>query len=321
MDVSNSVVGPPSNIAISPDGRLALVASSVKYDASNESLWSPDTLIHVIDLTSDEPKIVGQVHSDAQPSGISFTRDGKLALVANRAAGTVTPLSIDGQRVTALASVKVCEPADLASDVAVSRDGRRAYVSINERNHLRELIIDGTKLTPTERKISVYGKPYRVVVTSDGELCLTAGSGVGGAPDNDAVSIIDLTVEPVRAIQHVTIGQGPESCELSPDGNLLAVVLMNGSNLPPGNPLLTKQGRLDLLERQGKTYVPVQQLPIGPIPEGVAFTADGKKLVVQSHPERKLWVFAIENNRARDTGERIDVPGMASSLRAVIPAP
>src|SRR3954462_11405706 len=45
-DVPNSVVGPPSNIAITKDRRLALVANSLQVDPSNPTNWVPENFVH-----------------------------------------------------------------------------------------------------------------------------------------------------------------------------------------------------------------------------------------------------------------------------------
>jgi sugar lactone lactonase YvrE len=71
-----------------------------------------------------------------------------------------------------------------------------------------------------------------------------------------------------------------------------------------------------LLARRGKTFRVVGEHPVGRIPEGVAFTSDGKYLIVQCHPDRELWIFSLSRGRVKDTGQRIKVPGMPSSLRA-----
>lgn len=315
--IANTVIGPPSNIAITPDGRLALIASSLKLDSQSETGYSPDNLIHVLDLTSDEPRIVGEVRVDRQPSGMSITPDGRLALVANRASGTVSVLAIDGTRVRLKQTVEICEPDEGVSDVAIAPDGRLAIVSVNQGGYLRLLDIDaeGT-VTPRARPLSCYGAPYRCVITPDGRLGLTAGAGQGGAPDVDALTVIDLSADPAQTIDFVALGAGPESIEISPDGRLVAAVLMNGSNLPADDSRHTDHGLLVLLARRGRSFERVQQLPIGRIPEGVAFTADGRYLIVQCHPDRELWLFAVEDQQVQDTGERIKVPGMPSALRA-----
>ena len=71
-----------------------------------------------------------------------------------------------------------------------------------------------------------------------------------------------------------------------------------------------------ILERQGKTFVKKQRIDVGRIPEGVAFTSDGKRIVVQCHPDRELWVLDVVAGMVKDSGVRVKVPGMPSSLRA-----
>ena len=313
--VANSVIGPPSNIAITPDGKVALVSSSLKLDREAENGYVPDTLIHILDLTSRPPKVVARTHVGRQPSGISITPDGRFALVANRADGTVTLLSIDGTTVEPAQTVEVAEPEDQVSDVAISPDGKLALASVQEGYHLRVLRLEGATVTVTDRKLSVFGKPYRTAITSDGQLGLTAGSGQG-APDTDALTVVDLAADPIRTIDYVPVGSDPESFAVSPDGKLVAVMLMNGSNLSRDDPLRTENGLLVVLARRGKTYAPVQEIPIGRITQGAAFTSDGRYLLAECHASREIWVFRVSGESVEDTGHRIQTPGFPSSLRA-----
>jgi DNA-binding beta-propeller fold protein YncE len=316
-NVPNTVIGPPSNIAMTPDGSLALIANSAKPDPADPGKTVPLNELHLLDLTANPPRVTGHVNVGSQPSGISITPDGKLALVANRAGGTVSVLRIAGQAVTHLGEVKVGEPATSASDVAIAPDGKVALVSLQKASLLTELKIDGEKVEPTGRKFSVYGQPYRVIITPDGRFAVTSGAGYStNGIDLDAVSVVDLKADPPRAVQHLTTGSGPESVEISPDGQLLAVVTMDGSNLGPGNPHRTDAGGLYLYRRTKHGFNFSQYLPTGRIPEGVAFTSDGKYLVVQCHPDRELRLYRVRGGKVKDTGERIKVPGMPSSLRA-----
>jgi hypothetical protein len=52
LPVENSVIGPPTNLAITPDNKLALVASSIDVVKDGDN-WknSPDNKLYVIDLT------------------------------------------------------------------------------------------------------------------------------------------------------------------------------------------------------------------------------------------------------------------------------
>lgn len=315
-NVSNSVLGPPSNVAISADGRVALVSDSVQVDSVNPGKWFPAHRIHVLDLTLTPPRVVGEGRAGAQPSGLAIAPGGRLVLVANRAGGSVSVLRLQGTTLTTLSEVPLALSADEVSDVAITPDGTRAYASVREKNHLRELRIEGETVTATERKFSTYGRPYRVLTTPDGRLLLTAGTGAGNGPDVDALTVIDLKANPPRTTDLVKLGVSPESIELSPDGRWLAAVMMNGSNLAPTDPLLTDHGQVVLFERVGATFRHRQTVNVGRIPEGAAFTPDGRHLVVQTHPDRRLWVFDVGRSGLRDTGLRIPVPGMPSGMRA-----
>jgi DNA-binding beta-propeller fold protein YncE len=312
--IANTVIGPPSNIAITPDHSLALIADSIKIDAQNPTNWVQNTIVHVFNLETNG--IMYSIQTGLQPSGISISRNGRLALVANRASGTVSVLAIDGKTVKNIGNVKICEPQDAVSDVAISPDGKLALASVQKGGYLAVLQIDGRQVQFTGRKISTYGQPYRCVITPNGELALTAGQGFGNGVDIDALSVVDLKGANPRTIDYVPLGAVPESIEISPNGRLLAAVVMDGSNLAPSDPNRTTAGALVILERRGRTFVQSQRLPVGSIPEGVAFTSDGRYLVVQCHPDRQLWVFSVKSGRVKDTGHRITVPGMPSSLRA-----
>lgn len=315
-NIENTVLGPPSNVAITPDGSLALIANSIRVDPSNATNFIPRSQIHLLDLTGSTPRLIGEVEAGRQPSGMSITPDGRFALVANRADGTISVLAITGKKVQLHSTVEVSPPADSLSDVAISPDGNTVLATAQKGGYISVLKFSDGDLKPTGQKLSAFGQPYRVVMTPDGELGITAGQGFGNGVDSDAVTIIDLKAEPFQSIDYVTVGSGPESLEISPDGKLLAVVLMNGSNLAPGNPQRTEDGRLDILVRDGKTFRLIQSLKTGAIPEGVAFTSDGKHLVVQCHPARELWIFNVDGNNVSDSAHRIKAPGFPSSLRA-----
>jgi len=95
LPLMNSVVGPPTNLAITPDGTLAIVANSLDWvpDGAN---WKfvPDNKLYVIDLTTDPPVLIETLAIGKQPSGLSINRAGNLALVANRADNSISVLTI-----------------------------------------------------------------------------------------------------------------------------------------------------------------------------------------------------------------------------------
>ena len=92
--LANTIVGPPTNLAIHPSGEFALIANSVNPQKEGDS-WKnvPDDKVFVIDLKANPPKAVASVNTGKQPSGMAINSKGDLALVANRADGTVSVLS------------------------------------------------------------------------------------------------------------------------------------------------------------------------------------------------------------------------------------
>src|SRR5262245_8000155 len=97
LPLKNSVVGPPVNLDIDPTGSVALVADSMNMIKDGEALKQvPDDKIHVIDMKANPPKLVNTITAAKQPSGLSFSPSGNLALVANRADKSITVLSVKG---------------------------------------------------------------------------------------------------------------------------------------------------------------------------------------------------------------------------------
>src|SRR6185503_17312051 len=59
LPLTNSIFGPPTNLAITPDEGLALVANSVNIVEEGGALKSvPDTRLWVIDLTANPPRLI-----------------------------------------------------------------------------------------------------------------------------------------------------------------------------------------------------------------------------------------------------------------------
>jgi DNA-binding beta-propeller fold protein YncE len=53
----------------------------------------------VIDFSANPPKLAATLTVGKQPSGLSFSPDGKMALVANRGDNSISVLSVNGSDV------------------------------------------------------------------------------------------------------------------------------------------------------------------------------------------------------------------------------
>ncbi len=87
LKVPNSVVGPPQNVAITPDESIALIASNQKLDPADPKKLVPDNRVSVIDLKAKPAAVIATIETGLAPAGIGINRAGTLALVANRGDG------------------------------------------------------------------------------------------------------------------------------------------------------------------------------------------------------------------------------------------
>jgi DNA-binding beta-propeller fold protein YncE len=311
--VATSLVGPPTSVAITPDEKLALVTAAQVKDPADPAKQVPGNFMSVIDLAASPPRVLGQVPTGAGPSGVSISRDGKLALVANRNAGTVGVYRISGQDVLLLEAVRVGAPEIGVSHVAITPDGKRALVTRDNDHFITVLNIDGERVTLANRDISAGLRPYGLAITRDGRTAVVANIGRGGG-DADSVSVIDLRREPYRVTQTIGVGQTPEGIMVSPDGNWVGVTVMNGSNKPAGSPFLNPNGRLVLLRLVNGELRRGFEAPIGTWSQGVAFSADSRMVMAQDIVEKRISVFRI-GERGLSRVQTIELPAGGAAIR------
>ena len=289
-----SVVGPPGSVAIAPDRSIALVTAALKLDPADPTKTVPDDVVSVIDLKASPPRVLSTLHAGRQPSGVSINSAGTLALVANRADGTISVFTIAGNAVKPAGTVDLGARDSGPSQVVFTPDGSRALVTRNTDSLVSVLSVSGTSVRYAKQDFPAGLKPYGIDVTPDGRTALVANIGAGMAGGVDTLSVIDLASTPVRAANHVTVGPIPEGMALSPDGRYVAVTVMNGSNAPPASPLFHDFGLLKILRLDGASLRPVTEAHIGQWCQGVAWHPDGRSLLVQCMVERQIRTFRFD---------------------------
>jgi DNA-binding beta-propeller fold protein YncE len=249
---------------------------------------------------------------------MAISPKGDLALVANRADGTISVLSIRGKDVLVLDTVTVGAAADQVSAVAITPDGKRALAVKSNANKVALLAIDGQKVTYDKRDLPAGIFPYNIAVTPDGKLALTADTGNGGSSDGsvDTVSVIDLEATPPRVIDHVTVGDSPEGLVISPKGDLAVSIEARGSNMPKSSFFYHPAGAVTALKIDGKKVTNAGEINVGGLPEGAAFGPSGGYLYVGNFIDQDLWVLQVDGSKLTDTVQRIKLPGHPASLRA-----
>src|SRR5258708_36391376 len=139
--LENSIFGPPTNLAITPNAELALVANSMTQTKDGEK-WKPvpDNKVYIFDLKANPPKQVGTVELGKQPSGLDISKKGDLALGTNRPDNSISVLSISGKDVKVTDTVAM---GDSVAHVAISPDGTKALAVKPVLNKVAFLRIDG----------------------------------------------------------------------------------------------------------------------------------------------------------------------------------
>lgn len=313
IEAPASVVGPPLSVAITPDEGLALVTSAMKIDPNDATKSIPDNKMSVIDLKASPPKIIATLETGLSPAGVSINRQGTLALVANRAGGTVSVFKISGKDVSKLDTVAIADAKSGPSHVAITPDSKMALVTRDGDFKISVLAIDGDKVTYTKRDIYAGLRPYGIDIAAKGDVAVVANIGLG-AGDLDTISVIDLKAKVPHVVDTITVGQTPEGIVLSPDGSMVGVVVVNGSNKAPNSPFYNANGKLVLFKVDGTKLSKIAEAPIGQWSQGVAFSADGKTILVQNMVEKDIHAFRLDGDKLQEIA-RLKLKGGGAAIR------
>ena len=155
----------PYNIAVTPDGKLALTADTGNGGSSDGNV---DT-VSVIDLEADPSRVIDHVTVGDSPEGLAISPKGDLAVTIeargsnmprtaffHHSAGAVTALKIDGKKVTKTGEINV---GGLPEGAVFSPDGQYLYVGNFMDGDLWVLRVEGSKLTDTSQRIKLPGHP------------------------------------------------------------------------------------------------------------------------------------------------------------------
>jgi DNA-binding beta-propeller fold protein YncE len=318
--VPNSLIGPPTSVAVTPDGRLALVTAGYRRDPGDATKTVTNDQISAVDLTSRPPRLIGSVTVGKAPAGISISGDGSRALVANHDDGTVSLLTIDTDGVVAIGSFGLGDSKSGPMHAAFLKDGRQALVSRDGDHRVSVLTVEETQVSVTGRDIYPGQRPDCVDVRAQGDLAVVANIGRGQG-DADTISLIDLSLTPPRVVDTISVGQTPEAAFFSPDGRYVGVNVINGTNKPVASPFHNAKGMFVLLKVTGKTLEKASAVAIGTWTQGLAFSRDGKFVLVQNTSEGEVALLAIDDNVVRDTGQRLKVGGAPAAIRPVPAGP
>ena len=278
----------PARMAMSPDGRRAAVVHAGFHDEE----------VRMIDLAEKREESRHRIHRTSH--GVAFAPDGKTLYISGGTSNRLVALPVSGGKLDKPTSVSLVNRASSTSleypaGIAVSRDGRTAYVAMQYANRLQAVPLDasgmpnpypdahGTTVTRFAGKIDY---PFAVVLHPSKPVAYV--SLWGGA----AVAEVAL---PGGAVTLIRTDSHPNEMVLSRDGARLFVACANTNNVN----VIDTQRRV-VTERLNCAMFP--NMPAGSTPNALALSQDQHTLAVANADNNNLALFDVTN------------PGAAASL-------
>ena len=319
-DLMNSIFGPPTNLAITPDEKLALATNAMSW-AQEGDAWkpAPDNKLYVIDLEAEPPALIDTVEVGQQPSGMAISQAGDLALIANRAGNSISVLAIDGKKVEHVGEVDMGGQVAAVAIAPGRQAGARRQVPGAQGRAARDRRPD---VTYDGQDIPVGLWPYNVAITPDGSARAHRRQRQCRRSDGhiDTVSVIDLEADPPRVIDKVVVGDAPEGLAISPTGEIAVAILLNGSAAVPKDAWFANpNGKVVVLAIDGKEVTKAGEVDVGGLPEGVVFSKDGSHLYVGNYTDSDVSILGVDGTTVTDTGQTLQLPGQPASMRGSHP--
>jgi YVTN family beta-propeller protein len=263
---------------------LPLAASTVRIIQTN----SAGDDVSIIDPASN--KVVGVIHGIEVNHGAAAAPDGSHYYISNEGQKT---LDIVDQK-----TLKVTKSIPLTghpNNISISKDGRRVYVSIA----VAPGAVDVIDTTSQERikSIPVKGAVHNTYVTPDGKYV------VAGSIASKTITVIDPQTEEPAWSMVMDKGIRPMAFAANPDGSTKWIfVQLSGFN---------GFAVVDFATRKEINRIKLPDLAPGkePFPEGgneshgMAVTADGKTLVVNSRLNSSIYTYSLPDLKLLGSAE------------------
>jgi len=303
INVCSTQMGPPSALAVAPDYSFVLATCPQKFGSDNK-LVAADT-VAVIGLDDPtKPKLLETVQAGAGATGVFMNKKATIALVTGVGDDTITLFTIKDRHLTRGGQVKL-EPKAEPRDVLIAPDGKFAYALRFGDGKVTKLSIKGDQIARVA-DFDVGTQPDGGSISADGRYLFV--NDFGGAPSTPkgkgATALIDTRTGQITDAMEV--GALPEDVVQSPDGKYAAVVVGNGSatvrNAPNYNSVF---GKLVIFKRDGGKLTHVTDGQIGHACQGVVWSQDGKRLLVQCSVERDIRTLDFDGKTLTERPEAI----------------
>ena len=253
---------------------LPLAAGTVRIVQTN----SAGDDVDIIDPGTN--KVVGVIKGIEVGHGATAAPDGRYYYVSNEAESTLDVVDTKTLKIT-----RHIPLSGHPNNIAISKDGRRVYVSIAAAPGAVDVI--DTQSQERVKSIPVKGAVHNTYVTPDGK------SVIAGSIPGKVLTVIDAqTEEPVWTVPFET-GVRPMAFETNPDGSTkrIFVQLSNFHGFAV----------VDFATHKEVTRIKLPDTPPGKeavheggnISHGMAVTSDGKTLVVNSTLNSAIYLYSL----------------------------
>jgi YVTN family beta-propeller protein len=244
----------PHGMAITRDGRTVYVSG----DGSSS--------VDVIDTATD--KVVKAIDVGKSPNGIALTPDDRLLLVTVYGEDRVA--FIDTATQTVVAATAVPKP----HTVAISPDGKLAYVTVQQPGHVGLALIDVAQHSVV-RTLPLDKTPRDGEFGYDGKLFYFTQAGVS------SVQVLDPATD--KIVAHIPTGVSPHFAGY-PRGQFGIVVV---------------QGPGELLLFDPATNTPVRSVAVGKQPHWAATSGDGETAYVTNEGSNDFTIVDLATGKTR----------------------
>ena len=289
---SSSIIGSPHAAIV---GRYGIVTNhdlrGISPGTEREGI-GPNQIV-AVDLDSDDLTVVSRVELDTPPRLALAHPDGQRVIVALSDHWRVFKIGEGGTlaEVARSASPGHVYSFDISSDgrtiIAAMANGPDVRTSEQGIFHFmmnEDSSIDLVREIGSD-KFAIEG-PFSPRISPDGKRALVLNSLGLSDGELDDVLVLDLTGD-LRVSQSIRqVADGLESLAFHPSGEFAVV-----SCLETYGPIWTSH--LAVIDLKGDRARLVRHLPIEPIPEGIEFTPDGRKLFVGSTLANHIAVYDV----------------------------
>ncbi len=291
----------PHEVALSPDGRWALVSN---YGSDRKPGWT----LTVVDVANGRAARTIDLAPHTRPHGLVWHPDGKRALVTTEGSDSLLIVDVASGEI----EMEMATQGSRSHMVAITPDGRRAFVANMESGS-----VTGFDLSRQERVgVTVTARGAEgLAVSPDGTQVWVANRGAGTVT---VLSAVDLSV-----LTTMRAERGPIRIAFTPDGEKALVTNAISGSVSVFD-ARRMQHEFDFSTRVGFAFRKGRFIGGGfglmPIPVDLLIAEDGQSVYVANSFAGRIGRFRISDGErlgVMTAGDRPD--GMALSARSVSP--